>query len=168
MNKKFSELEDADTLTGSELLAVSQKNDERWNSKKITVNKLKKIIPPGFSQQLTLSEAFNSSAPDDLSQAEAHGKFSGGEYWKTGWSIDDGSLYTPWHCRLTDIPCDSDGNMLHYNLYTSFSSVSNWRAIKIVLTVFGDTAQFLNVETGIYRKSGRDSNLVLWYALPFG
>ena len=47
MNKKFSELESADVLTGEELLAISQKDDQgEWQSKKVDVNNLGKAITP--------------------------------------------------------------------------------------------------------------------------
>ncbi|WP_431021804.1 hypothetical protein ABMA09_14030 [Erwinia rhapontici] len=48
MNKKISELDNADALTGSELLAVSQETSEGdLKSRKLTLDKIKEFIPPG-------------------------------------------------------------------------------------------------------------------------
>lgn len=48
MNKKFSELESAGALTGGELLAVSQKDTKgAWQSRKLSLDKVKEFIPAG-------------------------------------------------------------------------------------------------------------------------
>lgn len=48
MNKKFSELESAGVLTGGELLAVSQKDTKgAWQSRKLSLDKVKEFIPAG-------------------------------------------------------------------------------------------------------------------------
>lgn len=106
-----------------------------------------------ITQMSSTSVRFNSTADDDLSKSPAHGKRNGYEYWKHTMLIDSaGGLvrYAPSHTALLDIPCDADGNPLHYTLHTEYYDSYQDPAFLVMLTVYGDATQLLDVKTGVY------------------
>lgn len=157
----FSGLPVGETLTGDEILPVSQIADGKLESVQITLKQVKAFVSPAEMQSAVKGGNWSSSYSDNMAAHDAHGKFNTGEYWKTTLPLDkaENGSRPPFVCSLQAVPCDDSGLMLPYNLFVDYASSSGPVSVIIVLTVYGEATQVRNLDSGIYSPLGLTDGL---------
>ncbi|WP_431021803.1 hypothetical protein ABMA09_14025 [Erwinia rhapontici] len=90
-------------------------------------------------------------------------KFSGGNWWKKSVALDDASDISRVNVSLGDVPCDSENNPLMYTLNIDFDGIGVNRVAIILLTIFGEVAQFRNIKTDEFRTGSTPAyTLTYW------
>ncbi|QLJ67752.1 hypothetical protein HP437_22320 [Serratia marcescens] len=159
MGVKFSELDEAAELAGSDLFAVSQKTASGgWVSRKLPADKVKTLISPsdsGTKSQVTGGN-WSSSYPDNLKAANAHGTKGVSEYWKTTLELSKAAKdqRPPVHCALQAVPCNASGELLPYSLNLQYVSSSTVPKIIMILVIYGKATQALDLTSGVYSPLG--------------
>ncbi|ASM07231.1 hypothetical protein [Serratia marcescens] len=151
--KSYSELPAAQSLTGTEILSISQLDGSTLKSKKTAINDVKSFV--------TLKAAVKggnwaSSYGPGLGGTNAHGHMGACEYWKTTLELDKAAKDSrpPFNCVLQAVPCTAGGEMLPFNLHVQYKSSRTAPQVIIVLLVFGEAAQVLDLDSGKYSPLG--------------
>lgn len=99
---------------------------------------------------------WSSNYGPGLGSANAHGHMGICEYWKTTLELDKAAKDSrpPFNCVLQAVPCTAGGEMLPFNLHVQYKSSRTAPQVIIVLLVFGDAAQVLDLDSGKYSPLG--------------
>lgn len=125
----------------------------------------------GMRQYAVEAGTFDSSYGPSLAQDKAHGHMGGGEYWKMTVPLRKTTSrdYVPFHCTLREIPCGAGGEMLPYSLFANFKTSTGALQVTVVLMVFGEATQRLDLVTGTYTPLGESEGATneLRYSLSY-
>ncbi|MBH2948236.1 hypothetical protein I5Q45_03870 [Serratia marcescens] len=151
--KSYSELPAAQSLTGAEIFSISQLDGSTLTSKKTSINDIKYF---SAIKSAVKGGNWSSSYGPGLSNANAHGHMGACEYWKTTLTLDKALKgdRPPLRCVLQAVPCTTGGEMLPYDLYVNYKTSQTAPQVIIVLMVFGEAAQVLDLSSGEYSPLG--------------
>lgn len=110
----------------------------------------------GMRQYAVEAGSFDSSYGPNLAQDRAHGHMGVCEYWKMTVPLRKTTSlgHVPFHCTLQEIPCGAGGEMLPYSLFAKFKTNTGALQVTVVLMVFGEATQRLDLGTGTYTPLG--------------
>ncbi|EPN2806506.1 hypothetical protein ACTWOG_004236 [Serratia marcescens] len=110
----------------------------------------------GMRQYAVEAGSFDGSYGPSLAQDKAHGHMGVCEYWKITVPLRKTTSldHVPFHCTLREIPCGAGGEMLPYSLFAKFKTSTGALQVTVVLMVFGEATQRLDLETGEYTLLG--------------
>lgn len=110
----------------------------------------------GMRQYAVEAGSFDGSYGPSLAQDKAHGHMGVCEYWKITIPLRKTTSldYVPFHCTLRETPCGAGGEMLPYSLFANFKKNAGALQVTVVLMVFGEATQRLDLETGEYAPLG--------------
>lgn len=168
----FSGLTQATELKADDILAISQKQSNgEMESLSATVQQFAAMMPPGppgkdgtdgkdgvnaLANWAVKGGNWSSNYGPGLGAASAHGHMGICEYWKTTLELDKAAKDSrpPFNCVLQAVPCSAGGEMLPFNLHVQYKSSRTAPQVIIVLLVFGEAAQVLDLDSGKYSPLG--------------
>lgn len=168
----FSGLKRATELKADDILAISQKQSTgEMESLNATVQQLAAMMPPGLPGEdgkdgkdgvnalanwAVKGGNWSSSYGPNLGNTSAHGHMGICEYWKTTLELDKAAKDSrpPFYCVLQAVPCTAGGEMLPFNLDVQYKFSRTAPQVIIVLMVFGEASQVLDLDSGKYSPLG--------------
>ncbi|QDL33828.1 hypothetical protein [Serratia liquefaciens] len=171
----FMNLPPVAELKSDGVLAVSQPDSGgKPDTFKVSVEQLAAMIPPGkpgepgkdgdpgkdgvnaLANWAVKGGNWSSSYGPGLEGKNAHGHMGICEYWKTTLELDKAAKgdRPPLHYVMQAVPCTAGGEMLPFYLHVQYKSSQAAPQVILVLMVFGEAKQVLDLDSGKYSPLG--------------